>query len=237
MPAVRPQPREILGERVRLAPLSRNDLPALFEAIGHPVVFAGGYGGGPAGYTDTVEGFISFAENYYSWEFGNVYGVWLVGGPHNGVLVGTSTLGDFEEKAERTHIGWTAYDPRVWGTAVNAEVKLLMLTEAFDAGFGRVKIQADELNTRSRAAIAGIGATFEGIVRRDARRADGSWRNAAVFSILVDEWPVVRQGLVDRLDSSKGRPVLYRSAPALSRVSDLTAGHANNHAMDAGTEG
>jgi N-acetyltransferase len=232
MPAVRPQPREIVGQRVRLAPLEHNHLPALFEAIGHPVVFAGGYGGGPAGYTDTVEGFIAFAEKYYGWTSNNVYGVWLVGGPHNGVLVGTSTLGDFEEATERTHIGWTAYDPRVWGTAVNAEVKLLMLTEAFEAGFGRVKIQADELNTRSRAAIAGIGATFEGIMRRDARRADGSWRNAAVFSVLVEEWPAIRQGLIERIDSSNGRPILYRSMPAGSRVSDGRVTEANNRAMD-----
>jgi RimJ/RimL family protein N-acetyltransferase len=236
MPAVRPQPRELLGQRVRLAPLTHTDLPALFEAIGHPIVFAGGYGGGPAGYTDTGEGFVAFAEKYYNWESGNVYGVWLVGGPHNGVLVGTSTLGDFEETAERAHIGWTAYDPRVWGTAVNAEVKLLMLTEAFEAGFGRVKIQADALNARSRAAIAGIGATFEGILRRDARRADGSWRDAAVFSVLIEEWPAIRQRLIDRVDSSNGRPVLYRSMPTGSRISDSVAPETDNWAVDAPTD-
>ena len=211
MTATRPAPREITGRWVRLAPLARDEFPALFEAIGHPAVFAGGYGGGPAGYTDNLDDFVAFAERYYNLTANNVYGVWLVGGPHDGVLIGTSTLGDFEEASERAHIGWTAFDPRVWGTAVNPEVKLLMLGEAFDAGFGRIKIQADELNTRSRAAIAGIGATFEGITRRDARRADGSWRNAAVFSVLVDEWPAVRAGLIERLERWRDRPVLYRS--------------------------
>jgi RimJ/RimL family protein N-acetyltransferase len=213
MTASRPAPRELVGQWVRLAPLARSDFPALCAAIGHPSVFAGGYGGGPAGYTDTVEEFLVFAAGYYNLSTNNVYGVWLVGGPHDGVLVGTSTLGDFEEATERTHIGWTAYDPRVWGTAVNAEVKLLMLGEAFEAGFGRVKIQADELNTRSRAAITGIGATFEGIMRRDQLRADGSWRNAAVYSVLVEEWPTVRAILHERLERWKGRPVLYRAVP------------------------
>jgi len=106
---------------------------------------------------------------------------------------------------------WTAYDPRVWGTAVNAEAKLLLLGLAFDHGFGRVKIQADSLNERSRAAIGGIGATFEGIVRRDIPRADGSWRDSAVFSIIRDDWPRVRAGLEQRLERHGDRPVLFRT--------------------------
>ena len=65
-------------------------------------------------------------------------GARLVGGADAGTLVGTSTLGDFDETNEHTHIGWTAWDPRTWGTAVNPEAKLLMLTEAFEHGFGRV---------------------------------------------------------------------------------------------------
>lgn len=213
MTAIRPAPRELIGRHVRLAPLTLDDLPALFVAIGHPIVFAGGYGGGPAGYRGTEAEFIEFATGYSAWATGNVYGVWLVGGPHDGVLVGTSTLGDFDEAVEHAHIGWTAYDPRVWGTAVNVETKLLMLGEAFDAGFGRVKIQADELNTRSRAAITRLGATFEGIFRRDRLRADGTWRNSAVFSVLIEEWPAVRAGLLERLERFEGRPVLYRSMP------------------------
>jgi N-acetyltransferase len=91
----------------------------------------------------------------------------------------------------------------VWGTAVNPEAKLLMLEVAFDSGFGRVKLQADARNARSRAAIAKLGATFEGIVRRDQRRADGTWRDTAVFSILADEWPAVRDGLRARLSGAE----------------------------------
>jgi RimJ/RimL family protein N-acetyltransferase len=92
------------------------------------------------------------------------------------------------------------YGSRWWGTAVNPESKLLLLEHAFDTcGFGRVKIQTDVINARSRAAILKLGATFEGITRRDVRRADGSWRDSAVHSILVDEWPTVRAGLRARL--------------------------------------
>jgi N-acetyltransferase len=199
MPATRPDRRVLEGRFVRLEPLRDEDLPALYDAIGSPEVFAGGWGGGRAGHRATQADFVDFARGYFNWQSGNVYGVRLVGGADDSALVGTSTMSDFDEANEHTHIGWTAFDPRVWATAVNPEAKLLMLGEAFDHGFGRVKLQADALNERSRAAILKLGATFEGIVRRDRLRADGTWRDAAVYSVLVDEWPEVRAQLEARL--------------------------------------
>jgi len=194
MAATRPLPREIEGRFIRLAPLREEHLPALFRAIGTPEVFAGGYGGGPAGYRGTEAEFVEFAHGYYAWLTGNVYGVWV-----GDRLVGTSTLGDFDEPNESTHIGWTAYSPDVWASAVNPEAKLLLLSEAFDNGFHRVKLQADALNDRSRAAILKLGAQYEGVLRRTNPRADGTWRDTAVYSILSDEWPSVRARLEQRI--------------------------------------
>lgn len=199
MPAVRPPARSLRGAFIRLEPLTRADAAELFEAIGRPEVFAGGYGGGPAGYRDTPEEFAEFVDRAYPWDGGNVYGARLLGGPAAGRLVGTSSLADFDERRESAHIGWTAWSPEVWATAVNPEAKLLMLTEAFDHGFGRVKLQADVLNARSRAAIARLGARFEGVTRREQPRADGTWRDTAVYAITIDDWPEVRAGLEQRL--------------------------------------
>lgn len=207
--ALRPAPTTLTGRHLRLEPLRENHLPELHAAIAHPVVFAGGYGGGAAALRPDLDGFIGWARGYFAWDE-LPYAVRLVCGPHDGVLVGTSTLADIHTRREAMHLGWTAYDPRVWGTAVNAETKLLLLGLAFDHGFGRVKIQADAVNERSRAAITGIGATFEGIIRRDMQRADGTWRDSAVHSVLVDEWPRVRAGLEARLERHSG-PVVFRA--------------------------
>jgi RimJ/RimL family protein N-acetyltransferase len=207
--ATRP-PMHHEGRYIGLEPLTRELVPELFEALAHPAVFEGGYGGGPAGHRDTLEGFTEFAERYYGWGEGNVHAVRLKGGADDGRLVGTSTLGDFNLAKEYAHLGWTAYDPRVWGTVVNAEAKLLILGSAFDNGFGRVKIQSDTLNERSRGAIARLGATFEGIARRDRLRADGSWGDSAVFSVTIDDWERVRAGLLERLDAAGGLPVQLR---------------------------
>lgn len=211
MPAQRPPRRVLEGRYIRLVPLEKADLPELFTAIGSPEVFAGGWGGGSAGHQATEAEFVTFGENYFSWENGNVYGARLVGGEQDGALVGTSTLTDFDDQFGHAHIGWTAWDPRVWATAVNPEAKLLMLAEAFDHGYGRLRLQADDRNLRSKAAILKLGARFEGVARRDRPRADGSWRDTAVFSILVEEWPTVRAGLEARLAGFGGRPVAFRS--------------------------
>ena len=62
-----------------------------------------------------------------------------------------------------------------------------------------MKLQTDLLNKRSQAAIAKLGATREGVLRRHQSRADGTFRDTVVFSVLRDEWPAVRAGLLARL--------------------------------------
>jgi RimJ/RimL family protein N-acetyltransferase len=200
MTATRPDPHARLeGATVLLRALTLDDLPDLFDAIGHPEVFAGGWGGGPAAYRDTYEEWREFILRYLDWERSNVTAVVLRDGDR---LVGTTTLGDFDLVNGSAHIGWTAYAPEVWGGRVNAEAKRLLLGAAFDHGFERVKLQADVLNERSRAAILRLGATFEGVLRHTQRRADGTWRDTAVYSILSEEWPAVRDALDARIGAA-----------------------------------
>ncbi len=149
-----------------------------------------------------------------------MYGVRIASGPTSAPSSAPRTMADFELPIRAAHIGWTAYDPRVWAGAVNPETKLLMLTgEAFDHGFGRVRLQADSVNERSRAAILKLGAQFEGVLRRARLRADGSLSGTAVYSILDDEWPAVRAGL-----EAAWPPLLRHSSVSYSRVETSPAG-------------
>src|SRR4051812_43032142 len=104
MTATRPAPERISGRFVALEPLTAAHLPALYRAIGTPRVFAGGYGGGPAGLPQSEGEFIAFAMDYFAFDTGNPYAVFLAGGPHDGELVGTSTLSDFLPQSGSTHI-------------------------------------------------------------------------------------------------------------------------------------
>jgi RimJ/RimL family protein N-acetyltransferase len=101
----------------------------------------------------------------------------------------------------RLEIGFTMYSPAVWGTVVNPQTKLLLLGHAFDdLGAGRVQLKTDIRNVRSQQAIARLGATYEGVLRRYQRRADGTVRDTVLFSIIAEEWPSVRSRLEARLD-------------------------------------
>lgn len=201
-----PVARPLVGRVVRLDPLVPDDAADLFAALDDERVWAAGYGGGPAGRPRDVRAMAGIvAAALAAREAGQrlPYVVRLAPGrapAPAGTVVGTSSLADWDLVHERVHLGWTAYAPRWWGGAVNVECKLLLLGHAFDdCGFGRVKLQTDLLNTRSQAAIARLGATREGVLRRHTRRADGSFRDTVVFSILRGEWPGVRAGLLARL--------------------------------------
>lgn len=115
-------------------------------------------------------------------------------------VVGTSSYLDVNPHDARLEIGYTLYSPKVWGAAVNPETKLLLLGYAFDTlGAGRVQLKTDTRNVRSQQAIARLGATYEGTLRRHFRRADGSVRDTVMFSVIAEDWPSVRDGLRERL--------------------------------------
>jgi RimJ/RimL family protein N-acetyltransferase len=201
-----PDARVLSGRHVRLEPASPEHAAGLFAALDDERVWAAGYGGGPAGRPADEVGMSSLLQAAVDAARDGVrqaYVVRLAGdgdlGPA-GTVVGTSSLGEWDLTNERVHLGWTAYGPRWWGGVVNAESKLLLLGHAFDhCGFGRVKIQTDGINVRSQAAIARLGASREGVLRRHTRRADGTFRDTVVFSVLREEWPDVRAGLLARL--------------------------------------
>ena len=202
MPARRPDDRPLVGRTVRLDRTVPDDAEGIFAALDHDEVWAAGYNGGPASRPPTVDATARAIDAARASDRAQ-YSVRLLRDSdlgEAGTIVGTSSLGDFELDDEKTHLGWTAYQPSVWASPVNPECKLLLLSTAFeDHGFGRVKIQTDLINTRSQAAIAKLGAVREGVLRRDKRRGDGSWRDSVVFSVIIDEWPAVRDGLQRRL--------------------------------------
>lgn len=124
--------------------------------------------------------------------------MWII--ERDGAIVGTSSFLEVSPVDARLEIGFTLYTPDAWGTDVNPACKLLLMGWAFDHGFGRVQLKTDIRNARSQQAIARLGATFEGVLRRYQRRQDGSVRDTVVFSVTAEEWPGVEAGLTARLN-------------------------------------
>ncbi|HEX7459698.1 MAG TPA: GNAT family protein [Acidimicrobiales bacterium] len=97
-------------------------------------------------------------------------------------------------------IGHTWLGPAAQRTPVNSEAKLLMLDHAFTTwGVRAVRLQTDARNRPSRAAIARLGCTLDGVLRAHRPATDGTVRDSAVFSMLSTEWPEARRRLAERL--------------------------------------
>jgi RimJ/RimL family protein N-acetyltransferase len=118
----------------------------------------------------------------------------------SGAIVGSTRYLNLRPPDLVVEIGWTWLNPSVWGTGVNTEAKLLMLTHAFETlGCVRVEFKTDARNARSRAALADLPAQFEGILRKHMTVPDVGVRDSAYFSVIDDEWPQVRAYLQQRL--------------------------------------
>lgn len=105
-------------------------------------------------------------------------------------LIGSTRLLYLQPAHRKLEIGWTWLHPDYWHTPVNGEAKSLLLAHCFDRMKAvRVQLKTDENNIRSRKAIEKTGARFEGILRNDMIRDDGSYRNSAYYSIIEGEWP------------------------------------------------
>ena len=109
-----------------------------------------------------------------------------------------------EQVPYAVEIGGTWLAASAQRTGINVEAKFLLISYAFEVWkTGRVDFKTDARNSRSRAALAGLGANLDGILRNWQPSLvpgeEGRLRDSAMYSILDTEWPAVRHGLVARL--------------------------------------
>ena len=130
----------------------------------------------------------------------------------DGKAVGCTGYGDQRtwadsDRLRAIEIGFTWLAASAQGTGINAEAKLLLFTYAFETlGVVRVDLKTDARNARSRAAIAALGAQFEGVLRSWSPSwvagEEGKLRDSALFSVIEAEWPAVRSSLAARVDKA-----------------------------------
>jgi len=198
----------LTGRHVRLEPLSRRHVPGLVAAAAEDPAL---YKWTPlpldtAGMTRYVDTAVRWREEGTGLPFATVRA-------SDGAVVGSTRFFLIERwdwppghrEAGRTgpdgcEIGYTWLAASAIRTAANTEAKLLMLTHAFEEWrVHRVCFHTDVRNERSRAALARLGALFEGTLRAHRLASDLIPRDSARFSITAAEWPGVRARLEQRL--------------------------------------
>ena len=125
----------------------------------------------------------------------------------DGRVIGSTRYLEVQEDDRTVEIGWTWYTPNAWGSVVNPEAKYLLMRHAFEDWHAiRVALKTDVKNVHSQAAIKKLGARFEGTLRNQRIRPDGTYRDTVIFSIIESEWPAVKVRLEERLASLAGAP-------------------------------
>ncbi len=192
-----PEPTVLEGGHVRLEPLAVTHVPDLYVA-----------GGGdeevwrwvPRPLPETEEQMRGMVLDALARQTAGEYACFAVVQRETGRAIGMTCYMNVPLFDHSIEIGYTWYARSVWRTAVNTESKLLLLSHAFEElGFDRVMLKADSLNVRSQNAIARLGAKYEGTLRHQMIRRDGTWRDTVYFSILAEEWSAAKDALAARL--------------------------------------
>lgn len=183
------------GEKVRLEPLSAIHLAGLADAIRDgelwqlPITFVP--------HPDDLPSFLHDAQRQFS---AGLELAFATIDQASGTIVGSTRYRCIEAKHRRVEIGFTFIAAAWQRSHINTEAKWLMLQHAFEVWqCNRVELLTDFRNQKSRAAIARLGATQEGILRSHMVMRDGHVRDSVVFSITAGEWANVKAGLLTKL--------------------------------------
>jgi len=187
------EPITLRGSRITLRPLAPGDAPALFAVTPRT----------------TFPYFLSWPTEWTP----DAFDRWLrthIANPKTrafavidsatGNVIGSTSYMDIDPANRCVEIGATWYAPSHRGTQVNPECKLLLLGHAFEKlDCVRVTLKCDSRNLHSQRAIAKLGAVREGVLRKHRIQPDGFVRDTVYFSVIAEEWPAVREGLLARL--------------------------------------
>ncbi|MEM7661300.1 MAG: GNAT family protein [Pseudomonadota bacterium] len=187
------KPREMEDRDVRLEPVNERHRDGLQNAADDPDIWTylriNAYG--PAFETWFSEATKSLTDPHVS--------IFAARDRKTDEIVGSTGYLCIDPDNRVAQLGHTWFSKAARGTCVNPASKRLLLEEAFGSGANRVVLRADGRNMRSRAAIEGLGATFEGLLRDHLVLEDGTVRDTACYSILASEWPDIRIRLDNRI--------------------------------------
>ena len=176
------QPAILTGEKVQLVPLERKHVDELLPLTKDKSLWQFF----PKDYSvekiffDSIDEMITGRENGTHYPFITIY-------KPSQKIIGSTMLFDLNQFDKRLEIGrtWLIKDFR--GGGINTECKKLLLKFCFEElRCVRVQFKATETNLRSRKAIEKIGGKLEGVIRKERLMENGTWRNAAIYSILDD---------------------------------------------------
>ncbi|MBK9221057.1 MAG: GNAT family N-acetyltransferase [Saprospiraceae bacterium] len=186
-----PDPTILTGKLIDLVPLEKAHLPELCKIATDPKIWEF-YLGNWAVESRFIEVYHAVLEKK---EKNEEYPFIIYHKP-SARIIGSTRLMDMSKQDNRLEIGGTWLQVKYWATAINFDCKLALLKFCFEnLAVNRVQLKTQHDNIRSRKAIEKIGGIYEGVIRQHILKEDGSYRSSAYFSILKEEWPIVKTKL------------------------------------------
>lgn len=172
------------NERVRLSPLTLENADFLKEVASQPGLVA--YS---PSFIETHEALRSYVQDAMDEQRHNRCIPLIIYDKKAGAYAGSTRYMHIQWLHKVLHIGSTWIGREFQGSGLNTHMKYLMLQHAFDTmKFEKVEFRIDERNKRSRRAVEKLGASLEGILRKDVYLADGYKRNTCCYGLLAAEW-------------------------------------------------
>lgn len=186
----------LVGNTVELRPLRRDDRDALLQAALDGELWKLWFTSVPS--AETVDAYLDLA--FKQLKAGASFPFTVIDRA-SGKVIGSTRYCNIEAPHQRAEIGYTWYARSFQRSAVNPECKYLLLTHAFEeCGAVAMEFRTHFMNQPSRRAIEGLGAKLDGVLRNHRIEPDGAFRDTAVYSIVREEWPAVKNGLLHRLN-------------------------------------
>jgi len=179
------------GELVTLAPLKPGHADALIEAASDGELWNLWYTSVPS--SQTIDAYLTQA---FKDQLEGRALLFVVIDNATQKIIGSTRYCNADGLNKRVEIGYTWYAKSFQRTGINTECKYLLLNHAFEALDSiAVEFRTHWHNQASRAAIVRLGAKQDGVLRNHQKNAEGVYRDTVVFSIIDQEWPVVKKGL------------------------------------------
>lgn len=205
---MRIEPFILQGSYIRLEPLARDHVDALAAASAGDREL---YRWSPVPQDKGAA--IAYVETALNWQDAGTAVPFAIVRAEDGTVIGSTRFWNLEYWAwpaghpshgrkgpDACEIGYTWFTGSAIRTAANTEAKFLMLRHAFEVWqVVRVCFHTDTRNLRSQAALERIGKR-EGVLRAHRMAADFIPRDSVRYSILAEEWPAVKERLLQRLE-------------------------------------
>jgi N-acetyltransferase len=191
------QPMILEGDNLRLVPIyTKQDFEKLYETYSKcPEVFRW-YPDGPA---STREEFVNLYEGFQKDKNRHTFVAYDKNSSPERVIGSVQYL-DLYPSHKRNEIGSIWIIPEMRGTYALIEMNYLLFYHAFDIlKFHRTQWKTHHENIVSQKAATKLGFTYEATFKHHIIMYDGTTRNSVFYSVVLEDWPLVKENLDTRL--------------------------------------